>query len=110
MRHKNFLDFGIVALNFAGVRRGSREKTFSDSILLAFGEITHFEGGGCDSLIKVGTGVWQVHNLGRAQFPPKNLMPGQKLTSEIPNRRPRTSVPTFIRESPPPPPRLILKD
>ena len=30
---KNFLDFGIVALNFAGVGRGSREKTFSDSIL-----------------------------------------------------------------------------
>ena len=31
-------------------------------------------------------------------------MPGQKLTFEIPNARARTSVPTFIRESPPPPP------
>ena len=32
---------------------------------------------------------------------PKNLMPGQKLTPEIPNAWARTSVPTFIRESPP---------
>ena len=28
-------------------------------------------------------------------------MPGQKLTPEIPNAQARTSVPTFIRESPP---------
>ena len=41
---KNFLDFGIVPLNFAGVRRGSREKTFSDSHFACFGEITHFKG------------------------------------------------------------------
>ena len=34
---------------------------------------------------------------------PKNLMPGQKLTPEILNAQARTSVPTFIRESPPPP-------
>ena len=40
-------------------------------ILLAFGEITHLEGGGGDSLIKVGTDVWQVQNLGLAQFPQK---------------------------------------
>ena len=31
-------------------------------------------------------------------------MPGQKLTPEIPNARARASVPTFIRETPPPPP------
>ena len=30
-------------------------------------------------------------------------MPRQKLTPEVPNARARTSVPTFIRESPPPP-------
>ena len=30
-------------------------------------------------------------------------MPGQKLTPKIPNARVRTSVPTFIRELPPPP-------
>ena len=44
-------------------------------ILLAFGEVTHFEGGGGgeggDSLIKVGTDVRRVQNLGRAQFPQK---------------------------------------
>ena len=34
--NKNFLDVGIVALNFAGVRRGSREKTFSDSYFACF--------------------------------------------------------------------------
>ena len=32
---------------------------------------------GGDSLIKVGTDVWRVQNLGRAKFPEKNLMPGQ---------------------------------
>ena len=38
MRLKNFLDVGIVALNFVGeVREGIH-------ILLAFGEITHFKG------------------------------------------------------------------
>ena len=31
---------------------------------------------------------------------PRNLMPGQKLTPEIPNARARTSVPTFIRKLP----------
>ena len=43
-------------------------------ILLAFGEITHFEGGGGgggDSLIKVGTDVRRVQNLGRNNFPKK---------------------------------------
>ena len=30
-------------------------------------------------------------------------MPGQKWTTEIPNARTRTSVPTFIRGHPPPP-------
>ena len=39
----------------------------------------------------------------RAKFTSQNLMPGQKLTPEIPNVRARTSLPTFIRESPPPP-------
>ena len=37
----------------------------------------------------------------RAKFTSQNLMPGQKLTPEIPNVRAGTSVPTFIRESPP---------
>ena len=41
-------------------------------ILLALGEITHFEGGGGgDSLIKVGTDVRRVQNLGWKQFPQK---------------------------------------
>ena len=31
-------------------------------------------------------------------------MSGQKLTPKIPNAQARTSVPTFIRESPPSPP------
>ena len=52
-------------------------------ILLAFGDITHFEGGGGggrgDSLIKVGTDVWRVQNLGRAQFPQKTLCLGKKV-------------------------------
>ena len=107
-------------------------------------------GGGGDSLIKVGTDVRRVQNLGRAQFLQKkpdaqakkcpasrslfhsfikyytffvkncqkpnartkfisqNLMPGQKLTPEIPNGRARTSVSAFIRESPPPPTSLPL--
>ena len=51
-------------------------------ILLAFGEITHFEregeGGGCDSLIKVGTDVQRVQNLSRAQFPRKTFCLGKK--------------------------------
>ena len=34
--------------------------------------------------------------------PPQNLMPGQKLTPEIPNAQARIFVLTFIRESPPP--------
>ena len=38
----------------------------------------------------------------RAKFNSQNLMPGQKLTPKIPNAQDRTSVPTFIRESPPP--------
>ena len=33
---KNFLDFGIVALNFAEEDRYSREKTFSDSRFACF--------------------------------------------------------------------------
>ena len=37
----------------------------------------------------------------RAKFTSLNLMPGQKLTPKIPNARARTSVPTFVRESPP---------
>ena len=41
--------------------------------------------GGGDFLIKVGTDVWQVQNLGRAKFP-KNLMPGQK-SAQKPNDR-----------------------
>ena len=32
------------------------------------------------------------------QFSSQNLMPGQKLTPEIPNARARTSVPTYIRD------------
>ena len=53
--------------------------------LLAFGEITHFKGGGGgDSLIKVGMDVRRVQNIGRAQFPQKNLMPGQK-SAQKPN-------------------------
>ena len=32
---------------------------------------------------------------------PKNIMPGQKLTPEIPNAWAHISVPTVIRESPP---------
>ena len=39
---KNFLDFGIVALNFAGEDRERRHSVIH--ILLAFGEITHFKG------------------------------------------------------------------
>ena len=35
-----------------------------------------------------------------AIFTSQNLMPRQKLTPEIPNAWARTSVPTFIRESP----------
>ena len=31
---------------------------------------------------------------------PKNLMPGQKLTPEIPDAQACTSVPTFIRSRP----------
>ena len=65
-------------------------------ILLVFGEITHFEERGGDFLIKVGTDVRRVQNLGRAQFPqktvclgkkvPKNLMTGQVfMTSRVPN-------------------------
>ena len=47
---QNFLDCGIVALrlnfDFVVVRRGSREDRHSlIPILLAFGEISHFEGG-----------------------------------------------------------------
>ena len=42
----------------------------------------------------------------RAKFISQDLMPGQKLTPEIPNAQARTSVPTFIRESPPPFPRV----
>ena len=67
---------------------------------------------GGDSLIKVGMDVRRVQNLGgekfskkpnaRAKFTSQNLMPGQKLTPEIPNARARTSVPTVIRESLPP--------
>ena len=34
--------------------------------------------GGRDSLIKVGTDVPRVRNLGRTKFPPKDIMPGQK--------------------------------
>ena len=37
---KNFLDFGIVALNFAGEGRERRRSVIH--ILRAFGEITHF--------------------------------------------------------------------
>ena len=36
-------------------------------------------------------------------------MPGQKSTPEIPNARARTSVPTFIRESLPPPPSALAQ-
>ena len=45
---KNFLDFGIVALSFELCsRREDQERRHSViPILLAFGEITHFEGGG----------------------------------------------------------------
>ena len=45
MRLKNFLDVGIVALNFAGEEAGEdREKRHSViHILLAFGEITHIK-------------------------------------------------------------------
>ena len=39
-----------------------------------------------------------------AKFTSQNLMPGQKLTPEIPNAQACTSIPTFIRELPPPPP------
>ena len=42
----------------------------------------------------------------RAKFTSQNLMPGQKLTPKIPNAQARTSVPTFIRKSPPPPPSM----
>ena len=38
----------------------------------------------------------------RAKFTSQNLMTGQKLTPKIPNAQARTSVPTFIRKSPPP--------
>ena len=41
-------------------------------------------GGGGDSLIKVGTDVRRVQNLGWAKFPKKNLMPGQK-SAQKPN-------------------------
>ena len=52
-----------------------KREDFEFSILLAFSEITHFEGGGGgDSLIKVGKDVWQVQNLGWAQYPRKNLI------------------------------------
>ena len=37
----------------------------------------------------------------RAKLTSQNLMPRQKLILEKPNARARTSVPTFIRESPP---------
>ena len=71
MRQKASSILESVALKFAGVRRGSREKTLVIPILLAFGEITHFEGGGGDSLIKVGTDVRRLQNLGWKQFPQK---------------------------------------
>ena len=37
------------------------------------------------------------------KFTSQNLMPGQKLIPEMNNALAHTSVPTFIRESPPPP-------
>ena len=43
-------------------------------------------GGGRNTLIKVGMDVRRVQNLGRAKFPPKNLMPGQK-NAQKPNDR-----------------------
>ena len=39
----------------------------------------------------------------QAEFIAQNLMPRQKLTPKIPNAQANTSVPTFIRESLPPP-------
>ena len=43
-------------------------------------------GGGGNSLIKVGTDVRLVQNLGRPKFLQKNLMPGQK-SAQKPNDR-----------------------
>ena len=42
MRLENFLDVGIVALNFAVGDRENRHSHLIIHILLAFGEITHF--------------------------------------------------------------------
>ena len=44
MQLKNFLDVGIIALNFAGEDREKRHSDLIVLILLAFGEITHFKG------------------------------------------------------------------
>ena len=41
-------------------------------------------GGGCDSLIKVGTDVRRVQNLGQAKFPKKTKCPGKK-SAQKPN-------------------------
>ena len=49
-------------------------------------------------LVKIAENLMNGHNL-----PSRDLMPRQKLTPEIPKAQARTSVPTLIRESPPPP-------
>ena len=51
-------------------------------ILLAFGDITHFGGGG-NSLIKVGTDMWRVQNLGLGRHQ-KTLCLGKK-SAQKPN-------------------------
>ena len=44
-------------------------------------------GEGGNSLIKVGTDVWQVQNLVQAKFPKKNLMPGQITAKNLMTRQ-----------------------
>ena len=65
---------------FADIKRGCNLNVEAVSALVF--RLCELSTGG-DSLIKVSTDVRRVQNLGRAKFPPKNLMPGQKVPKTL---------------------------